>query len=137
MNLAERLRDKVNALMAARGWTSNRQLIEASQKRLTNGTLGRLRSQEGENVRLTVLEDLSQAFGVEPWELLAAPTDPAERAPMVGEPDWRTIARTLASLHPHQAKRVELLDFCRRVDLEYADQLQATRLPGKFTTQDK
>ena len=133
MKLAERLRDKVNSLMAERGWTSNRQAIDASQKRLTNGTLGRIRSQKGENVRLTVLEDLGLTFGIQPSELLA---DSAEQ-PAATMPDWASIARTLASTHPHQDKRSLLMDFCRRVDAEYIDQLHPTGLAGKFTIPDE
>lgn len=60
------------------------------------------------------------------------------RAAKAGPPaDWRTVALFLARSHPHESKRFELGDFCRRVDEEFNDIEDPTRLPGKFTTQDQ
>lgn len=78
MKAAEALRDNVNALMRERGWTSNKPVVEASGSRLSNGTLGRLRSEVGENVKLNVLDELAEVFGVAPAELLI---DDASRHP--------------------------------------------------------
>ncbi len=71
MAAIEILRERVNALMRQRGWTSNRPLIEASGGKLTNGTLGRIRG-ASENCQLSQVDALAEVFGVQAWELLKA-----------------------------------------------------------------
>lgn len=73
MSARQILKNNLNWLMSLKGWTSNLQVVAASSERLSNGTLGRVRSESGENVRLNVIEELAEVFGRAPHELL----DPA------------------------------------------------------------
>lgn len=79
MGAAEILKQKVNALMAQRGWTSNKPLIDASDRRLSNGTLGRIRS-AGTNCTLAHLEELAAVFHVPVHSLLDPTPAPAVTA---------------------------------------------------------
>ena len=97
------LRENVNALMKAREWTSNKPAIEASDGRLTNGTLGRIRSPEGENVKLSVVEDLALVFGVQPFELLSTETSAAVAQPGLAASVQR-IAKALAMEMPDEVR---------------------------------
>lgn len=76
-------------------------------------------------------------LGVNPRWLATGEGERLAAKPVTQSADWRTVALSLARRHPHEAKRFELADFCRRVDDEFNDIEDPTRLPGKFTTQDK
>ncbi len=73
MTASENLRDNVNLLMQGKKWTANKQLIAASDGRLSNGTLGRIRGGKGENTKLSQVEALAEVFEMEPHQLLAPP----------------------------------------------------------------
>jgi DNA-binding Xre family transcriptional regulator len=61
------LRDTIKRLIAS-GRISYKQLV--ASKAVTNGTLGRIVSDEGQDVRLEQLDWLAQALNCEPWQLL-------------------------------------------------------------------
>lgn len=122
------LRERVAALMRQRGWTSNKPLIDASEGRLTNGTLGRIRSQS-ENCQLSQVDALADVFGVQPWELLrpegelqAAPT----RTVSLGEA-VKQLARSLAGLPESRRKNIANLA---------ASQLAESPSPEELTALD-
>lgn len=46
-------------------------------------------------------------------------------APAQAAVDWRTLAISIASVHPHADAREQLLDFCDRVDAQ-AEQIRLT-----------
>lgn len=106
MSAIENLKNNVNALMADMGWTSNARIIEASDSRLTNGTLGRIRG-KGENVKLSQVEELARVFGVQPHELLA----PDAAAHLTSPPIHAAVKVVLDALaaSPHRAELKQLL----------------------------
>lgn len=105
MKARQNLRDNVNALMEERGWKSNAPIIKASDKRLTNGTLGRIRSPQGENAKLSQVEELANVFEVEPHELLAPPQPLG--ATMKGWPLSPELLAALQNADPQKRAFVE------------------------------
>ncbi len=80
---------------------------------------------------------VSDFLGVNPRWLATGEGDRLPEQPPGLVADWRTVALSLAQRHPHESKRVELADFIRRVDEEYADIKNPTGLAGKFTPEAK
>jgi DNA-binding Xre family transcriptional regulator len=62
-----RLRDTIRHILDEAG-VDYRELIESGA--VTNGALGRIRSDEGQNVMLDQLDRLAEALDLEPWQLL-------------------------------------------------------------------
>lgn len=69
----------INALMASDRHREvlgvPRQVVAASNKEVSNGTLGRVRNAEN-GTRLDTLDALAKTFDVEPWQLLVPGFDP-------------------------------------------------------------
>ena len=102
MNASDILRENVNELMKERGWTSNKPLIAASEKRLTNGTLGRIRG-DGENTKLSQVEELAAVFGVTPAAMLAPGLSVSVSAPSLKAAVAR-LAQALALDMPDEVR---------------------------------
>ena len=69
MTPREVLSANLQKLMDMKGWTSFADVIEASDGRLTNGTLDRIR-RKATGCSVDHLQALGDVFGVEPWMLL-------------------------------------------------------------------
>lgn len=69
----------------------------------------------------------ARTLGVRPeWLGLGeAPMREPTQASAAGDVDWRTLAMSIASLHPHADVREQLLDFCDRVDSQ-AEKIRQT-----------
>lgn len=68
MKSSDLVRENLNAHIKARGWSNHTPLIR--EGRLTNGTLGRIRK-DAENIKLSTLDDLAEALGVRPVDLIS------------------------------------------------------------------
>lgn len=124
----ERLRDNIRLLLE-RGETTWEELLESGA--VTNGTLGRIVEDDGQNVRLSVLDALAYALKVEPWQLLHPDFEIANLA----GPALK-IARKMETIREdHQervyAKFVQDVDFAN-VPLKPEDPPAAASAPGKM-----
>lgn len=70
MRALEILRGNLDQLMKSKGWRGNKPIVAASNGRLSNGTLGRIRSTE-DDCKLSQVEDLAAVFGVSVAELVS------------------------------------------------------------------
>lgn len=75
MNLRKVLAANVSALMDARNMKSNLDVVKASETRLSNGKLGRIRA-ASHPTDVDSLEELARTLGVEAWQLLVNDLDP-------------------------------------------------------------
>lgn len=106
MSLIELVKENVNALIKARQWSSHKPLIKAG--RLTNGTLGRIRK-DGENIKLSTLEDLAEGLGVRPIDLISHGASAS---------NWRKAGEFIANQSPEPKQRELLLDFLTAIETQ-------------------
>jgi hypothetical protein len=133
MKASKNLRENVNALMRSRDWTSNKPIISASNGRLTNGTLGRIRG-TGENTKLSQVEELAQVFGVEPHALLAPDLMPSIAAPTLQAAVAR-IAKTLAQDMPDDIRQ-DAADLLAKMALRHGAPRQQEELASLLVAVD-
>lgn len=141
MKASDILRENVNDLMRQRGWTSNKPLIAESSGRLTNGTLGRIRG-DGENTKLSQVEELAAVFGLTPSALLAPRLAASVASPSLQAAVAR-IAKALANEMPDDIRQdaADLLAKLAhrrgaiRQQAELTALLEAAGAPVKATTQ--
>ena len=70
MRALEILRGNLDQLMKSRGWRGNKRIVEATAGRLSNGTLGRIRSTE-DDCKLSQIEELANVFNVSVADLVS------------------------------------------------------------------
>lgn len=141
MKASEILKENVNGLMEARGWTSNKPLIAASEGRLSNGTLGRIRG-DGENTKLSQVDELAAVFGFTPSNLLAPGLTTSPAVPSLQAAVAR-IAKALAHEMPDDIRQ-DAADLLAKLahrhgavrhQAELTALLEAAVTPVKVTTQ--
>jgi DNA-binding Xre family transcriptional regulator len=101
------LRNNIKRLLSS-GGTTHRALVATGA--VTNGTLGRITGEEGQDVRLEQLDWLAQALSCEPWQLIHPDPDMAELSS-----DAMKIARKMDQLPEEQRARAYAL-FVQAVD---------------------
>jgi len=109
----ERLSQCLNRLLEE-GRTTFTELVKSGG--VTNGTLGRILSEEGQNIQLETLDDLAAALQVEPWQLLHPDGEVASMSK-----DALKIARKMESLNPAIRDTAYAL-WVQRVDFENEQQ---------------
>jgi DNA-binding Xre family transcriptional regulator len=102
-----RLRDNIKMLIDEHR-TTHRALVASGA--VTNGTLGRITGEEGQDVRLEQLDWLAQALGCEPWQLIHPDFTVAELSA-----DALRIARAMDDLPPEKRAAAHAL-FVQAVD---------------------
>lgn len=101
------LRDTIRALLES-GEVSYSALVASGA--ITNGTLGRVVSDEGQDVRLEQLDWLAAALDMDPWQLLHPDTEVAQFSKQALK-----IARKMDSLPPEVRDQAYAL-FVQAVD---------------------
>lgn len=109
------------ALMEKRGWKSNKPFVEQSGGRLSNGVMGRIRK-EGENIKLSTLDELAKVLGVAPHVLV----EPTQQEALVASGDfsgrlpdgrtWRDLFFEAAATH---AEGKFLAEFAGYIDAAF------------------